>query len=156
MTTAASARLRAVAEAITAGLPPKVEEVVLTGSVSRGVADDLSDIEMLLVTDEELELADCFLLAAGAGLTDLGTWGEQRAGTSRVSGYRDEVPIELIWWSRLHAESAVDGVFAGELSATAEALANGIALRTSGLLGGWQERLRHYPEALVGVWIEEA
>src|SRR3954454_5578293 len=156
MTTAASARLRAVAEAITAGLPPKVEEVVLTGSVSRGVADDLSDIEMLLVTDEELELADCFLLAAGAGLTDLGTWGEQRGPTSRVSGYRDDVPIELIWWSRPHAESAVDAIFAGELSATAEALANGVALRTSGLLEGWQERLRHYPAELVGVWIEDA
>src|SRR3954468_9492349 len=151
-----SVRLRAVAEAIVAGLPPRVEEVVLTGSVSRGVADELSDIEMLLVTAEELELADCYLLAAGAGLIDLGTWGEQRVPTKRVSGYQEGVPIELIWWSRPHAERAVDAIFAGEPSATADALANGIALRTSGLLEGWQERLHHYPDELVGVTIEDA
>src|SRR4051812_39921181 len=127
-------RLRAVAEAIVAGLPPRVEEAELTASVSRGGADELSDIEMLLVTEGELELAGCYLLAAGAGLMDLGAGGEQRVPTKRVSGYHEGVPIELIGWSRPHAERAVDASFAGERSAAADALANGIALRTSGLL----------------------
>jgi len=35
-----------------------VEEVVVTGSVSRGVADGVSDVEMLVVTPEPLELED--------------------------------------------------------------------------------------------------
>jgi predicted nucleotidyltransferase len=154
--TARSVELRSIAQRIADALPPSVDEVVLTGSVSRGVADDASDIEMLVVTPDEPALDDCFALAAAAGLTDLGTWGRQGVPTKRVSGYREGAPIELIWWSRAHAEAAVDAVFAGELSGTADALANGVALRTSGLLAEWQERLRHYPDELAGAWIEDA
>jgi len=154
--TARSVELRSIAQRIADALPASVEEVVVTGSVSRGVADAVSDVEMLLVTEGEPDLDDCFRLAAACGLTDLGTWGPQGVPTKRVSGYREGVPIELIWWSRMHAESAVDAVFAGELSATADALANGVALRTSGLLAKWQERLSHYPDELAAARIEEA
>ena len=50
--------LRDLAQRVADALPLGVaEEVVLTGSVSRGVADDLSDIEMLIVTPEPLTLA---------------------------------------------------------------------------------------------------
>jgi hypothetical protein len=151
-----SSVLRAVAQDVTDALPPTVEEVVLTGSVSRGVADDVSDIELLLVTEAEPDLDDCFALAAACGLTDLGTWGRQGVPTKRVSGDRDGVPIELIWWGRAHADAAVDAVFVDDLSSTADALANGIALRTSGLLAEWQERLAHYPEELALQRIEDA
>jgi predicted nucleotidyltransferase len=132
--TAQSVALRSIAQAIADALPPAAGEVVVTGSVSRGDADEISDIEMLIVTESELDLEDCFALAAACGLTDLGTWGQQCGPTKRVSGYRDGVPIELIWWSRAHAESAIDAIFAGDRSTTADAIANGVALRTSGLL----------------------
>jgi hypothetical protein len=148
--------LRSVAQAIADGLPLTIEEVVLTGSVSRGVADDVSDIEMLIVTEDQLHLEDCFSLAAASGVTDLGTWGQQGVPTKRVSGYRDGAPIELIWWSRAHAAAAIDAIFAGDLSATADAMANGVALRTSGLLAQWQERLRNYPDELARARIEDA
>jgi predicted nucleotidyltransferase len=128
---------RTLAHAVAEALPPAVEEVVLTGSVSRGVADDLSDIEMLLVTGSEQDLTDCFSFAAASGLVELATWGRQDVPARRVSGYRDGVPIELIWWSRAYANSAIDAVFGGELSATADAIANGIPLRTSGLTAAW-------------------
>lgn len=154
--TAQSVELRSVAERVADALPENVEEVVVTGSVSRGVADDVSDIEMLIVTRGELDLADCFSLAAACGLTDLGTWGRQDVPTKRVSGYRDGVPLELIWWSRAHAETAIDAIFAGDISATADAIANGVALRTSGLLADWQERLRDYPDELAAARIEDA
>jgi hypothetical protein len=148
--------LRAIAQAIGDALPPSAEEVVLTGSVSRGVADAVSDIEMLIVTDDQLDLTTCFERAAACGLTDLGTWGPQGTPTKRVSGYRDGVPIELIWWSREHAESAVDAVLAGEPSGTGDALANGVSLRSAGLLARWQERLRDYPDELALARIEDA
>lgn len=154
--TARTGELRSIAQAITGALPTTVEEVVLTGSVSRGVADDISDIEMLIVAQGELDLGDCFSLAAACGLTDLGTWGLQGGPTKRVSGYRDGAPIELIWWSRAHAETAIDAIFTVDLSATADAIANGIALRTSGLLAQWQDRLRHYPDELANARIEDA
>jgi hypothetical protein len=154
--TARSVELRSIAQAIADALPSPVDEVVLTGSVSRGVADDISDIEMLIVTQGELDLEDCFALAAACGVTDLGTWGQQGVPTKRVSGYRDGAPIELIWWSRAHAATAIDAIFAGDLSATADAMANGVALRTSGLLAQWQERLRSYPDELASARIEDA
>jgi hypothetical protein len=155
-TTPQSVALRAVAQGIADALPASVEEVVLTGSVSRGVADDVSDIEMLIVTPGEPDLEECFSLAAGCGLTDLGTWGPQGVPTKRVSGYRDGAPIELIWWSRNYAEAAVDAIFAGESSAAADALANGVPLRTTGLLARWQERLQHYPDEIAHARIEDA
>jgi hypothetical protein len=129
---------------------------VLTGSVSRGVADDVSDIEMLVVTSERLELAECFEHAGNAGLEGLDTWGPQGGETSRVFGYLERVPIELVWWSREFAESAVAAVLAGEPSGSGDALANGVSLRTAGLLEDWQERLRDYPDELAAARIEDA
>ena len=154
--TVRSVELRSIAQSIADALPKTVEEVVLTGSVSRGVADDVSDIEMLIVTRDELDLDDCFSLAAACGLTDLGSWGRQGTPTKRVSGYCDGAPVELTWWSRAHAETAIDDIFAVDLSSTADAIANGVALRASGLLAQWQVRLRHYPDELARARIEDA
>jgi hypothetical protein len=151
-----SGELRSIAQDVADALPSTIEEVVLTGSVSRGVADHVSDIEMLVVTPDQLELEDCYTLAAACGLSSLGSWGQQGVPAKRVSGYRDGVPVELIWWSRAHAESSIDAIFAGDLSSTADALANGVSLRTSGLLASWQERLRTYPDELAASRIEEA
>lgn len=156
MTTARTHELRRIAERIAAALPPVVEEVVLTGSVSRGVADDVSDIEMLVVTIVPLELDECFEHAGRAGLEDLDTWGPQGTGTERVSGYVDGVTIELVWWSRDHAEAAVAGLLAGDVSSAGDAIVNGVALRTGGLLAAWQERLRAYPADLAAKLVEDA
>ena len=158
MATTRTQELRALAEQIAVALPPVVEEVVLTGSVSRGVADDLSDIEMLIVTREPLELEECFEHAGQAGLEGLETWGPQGIETKRVFGYREAVPIELLWWSREHAEASVDSLFAGgaPTPSSGDALANGVSLRTVGLLASWQERLRAYPDELAAARIEDA
>ena len=156
MPTSRARELREVAERIAAALPPVVEEVVLTGSVSRGVADEISDIEMLLVTKTRLDLAECFEHASSVGLVNLDTWGAQGTEVSRVFGYHEGVPIETIWWPHDFAEASVSAFLSGEQSGAAEALASGIALRTVGLLETWQQRLRVYPEALAATRIEEA
>jgi hypothetical protein len=148
--------LHAVAERITQALPAVVEEVVLTGSVSRGVADDLSDIEMLLVTAVHLDLAQCFEHAGNVGLVGLDTWGAQGTEVSRVFGYYDGIPIETIWWSRDFAEKSVAALVTGEVSTAADALAHGVSLRTVGLLAKWQKQLRTYPDTLAARRIEEA
>jgi len=152
-----SERLQDLAQRVADVLPLEVaEEVVLTGSVSRGVADEISDIEMLVVTPEPLELAACFNHARAAGLEELDTWGAQGTPTQRVSGFREDVPIELVWWSREYAESCIDAILLGDMPSAAEAIANGIALRTSGLLSRWQARLSEYPEELARARIEDA
>jgi len=156
MATDRTGNLRALAERIAAALPPVVEEVVLTGSVSRGVADDASDIEMLVITAEPLELEECFGHARAAGLEQLDTWGPQGTETQRVFGYRDGVPIELVWWSRDFAERSVDAILAGEPSGSGDALANGVAIRSAGLLEDWQRRLSDYPDEVAAERIEDA
>jgi len=157
MATARNEDLRTLAQRVADALPAAlVDEVVLTGSVSRGMADEVSDIEMLVVTSEPLELEDCFRLARAVGLDELGTWGVQGGPTRRVSGYRERVPLELIWWPRDYAEEQIDALLAGVMHSTADALAHGISLRTSGRLAEWQERLRAYPPDLAAAQIEEA
>jgi hypothetical protein len=155
--TAASEVRRELAQRVADDIPTAIAaEIVLTGSVSRGVADEHSDIEMLVVTSTALGRDDCFALARAAGLAGLDTWGPPRGAGQRVSGTRDGVPIELIWWPRDHAEAQVDAIFAGEATSTADALAHGVALRTAGRLAAWQERLRSYPPELAAGQIEYA
>jgi hypothetical protein len=150
--TGRSEELRAAAARLAAGISPDVvPEVVVTGSVSRGVADDVSDVEMLLVTNDLLDLETCFGLAAAAGLERLGSWGPQGPETSRVSGYFEEIPFELIWWSREFADAAINAE-----SSAADAIAHGVSLRTCGLLDVWHERLATYPEELAAERIEDA
>jgi predicted nucleotidyltransferase len=152
-----SQELQSLAQRVADALPPEIaEEVVLTGSVSRGVADDASDIELLVVTPEPLELAEFFELARAAGLEELDTWGDQAGPARRVSGLLDGVSIELVWWSRELAESSVDAIFRGQGLGSAEALAHGVALRTAGALARWQGRLGDYPEELAKAQIEDA
>jgi hypothetical protein len=157
MATTRSETLRTVAQRVADALPPEVaEEVVLTGSVSRGVADEVSDIEMLVVTHEPLELEECYGLARAAGLEGLDTWGAQGGPARRVSGYREGEPLELVWWPREFAEAQIDALLSGNVSSSADALVHGVPLRTSGLLEAWQERLREYPQELARAQIEEA
>ncbi len=153
-----SQQLQDLAQRVADALPLEVaEEVVLTGSVSRGVADEVSDIEMLIVTPQLLELAACFEHARAAGLQELDTWGDRSTPTRRVSGFLEGVPLELIWWSREYAESSIDSFFSrSDVSSAADAIAHGVALRTSGSLARWQARLSDYPEELVGPLIEDA
>src|SRR6266487_5994587 len=152
-----SQQLQNLAQRVADALPLDVaEEVVLTGSVSRGVADQVSDIEMLIVTPEPMELAACFEHARAAGLEELDTWGDQSTPTRRVSGFLEGVPLELVWWSREQAESSIDSFFGGDMSSAADAIAHGVALRTSGSLSRWQARLSDYPDELATARIEDA
>jgi len=68
VTTVRIQKLAALAQRIAAALPISiVEEVVLTGSVSRGAADDVSDIEMLVVVSEPLSSRTASVTPSGDG-----------------------------------------------------------------------------------------
>jgi nucleotidyltransferase-like protein len=142
--------LRALAQRLADALPPLVVEVVLTGSVSRGAADELSDIEMLVLTEEQISLDEAFALAGAAGLTATETWGDPATPTRRVHGYLDGQSIETVWWCRALAEES----FAK--GGSAEAIANGIALRGGAWLADAQRRLAQFPDELVAERCEEA
>jgi predicted nucleotidyltransferase len=154
--TARSEELRALAQRVADAFPPEVVEVVLTGSVSRGSADEVSDMEMLVVTASEQGLDACFELAGAAGLERLETWAGAPPPAQRVSGYADGEPLELIFWPAAHAETRLEGVLRGDSPANADALVNGIAVRGGELLARWQERLREVPEETAAALIEQA
>jgi predicted nucleotidyltransferase len=126
-----SDELRAVAQRVADGLP--AEEVAVTGSVSRGVADEVSDIELLVVTAEEQSLDDCLAHVAAAGLSAVDTWGDPATPTRRVSGYLDGVPVETIWWHRALAEE----MLASPTQANADAIVHALPLKTTGSLAEW-------------------
>ena len=115
--------------------------MVLTGGVSRGVADQGSDGELLLVPVEHVGLEAAFAMAGDAGLQQPDPGRASNTDQAGV-GDGDGAPLELSFWPRDYAESSVDALLAGEPSSAADALAHGIPLRTLGVLGGRQQRLR--------------
>jgi predicted nucleotidyltransferase len=148
--TARTGELLALARRVADALPADVLEAAVTGSVSRGVADEFSDIEMLVVTAEQLSLEEAFARVAAAGLVERDTWGDPSTPTRRVFGYLEGGPVETIWWSRALAEESYRN------PGSAEAIAHAIPLRTSGLLAAWQERLADYPDEVAAAEIEKA
>ena len=152
-----SVELRAIAQGIADALPPTVEEVVVTGSVSRGVADDVSDIEMLIVTRGRARARRTASRSPPPVGSPTSGRGAGRACRRSVSRATATAPRSSSSGGRARTpRRRSTPIFAGDLSATADAIANGVALRTSGLLAQWQERLRHYPDELAGARIEDA
>src|SRR5438094_5200430 len=136
--TARSQELRALAQRIADRVPPVAEEIVLTGSTSRGVADELSDIELLVVAAELPSLSECVRIAEAAGLEDVDTWTPPGALVYWSGGFAEGEFAELIWWPRSYVEERVGAILAAEVVdharvRTADALVNGIALRGDAL-----------------------
>ncbi len=157
-----SMELRELAQRVADGLPADVApEIVLTGSTSRGVADELSDVEMLVVSEQLPGVDECAALARAAGLVDVETWTPPVTGAWSIGGRVDLTPVQLVWWSRAYVEERLRAILAAEIVdhlrlQTAEALAHGVPLRTSGGLAAWQDRLRVYPPELAAGVIEDA
>lgn len=133
--------LRAVAERVAVALPA-ADDIVLTGSTARGVADELSDIELLVVAEEVQEPLP---------LDQLDTWSPVE-GVHWFGGFFDGEYVELIWWPRAYVDERVRAIAAGEIVdharlRTAEAIVNGVALRGDGH-AGWTAQLAVYPDGL--------
>ena len=151
MATARSEELQALAQRVADALPPRGRRGrAHRQRLARRRRRRLRHRDARRVTEQQLSLEEAFELARLAGLEEPGSWGDPSTPTRRVFGYLDGQPVETIWWSRELAEE----LFAS--GGSAEALANGVALRTSGLLAGWQERLADYPDSLVTERVEKA
>jgi len=146
-----SAQLRELAERFAALLPDHVEDVVLTGSTSRGVADELSDIELLVVSERHAEALP---------LEGVDTWSPGVEGAQWFGGLFEGEFIELIWWTPAYAEERVRALAAGEIVErarikTAEAIVNGVSLRGDAH-ARWTAQLATYPEGLAEKIIADA
>jgi len=120
-----SEKLRSRARRFAALLPAHVEDIVLTGSAARGMADELSDIELLVISDalpEELPL------------DERQSWTPPAAGAMWYGGLYEGEKLELVWWTPAYIDERVRAIEAGEIVdhtrlGTAEAIVNGISLR---------------------------
>jgi len=162
MATARSLELQALARRLADGLPRGIEEALLTGSASRGVADEDSDFELLLIGVTLPPVAE---VAAGLDVFDVDELPERDGWW--IGGMVEGVPYELIAWTRARTETRLDGILSAAVVdqriRTAEAIVHGLPLRTAGAIAAWQERLRVYPDALataivldaIGDWTEQ-
>ncbi len=151
MGTTRSGELRRIAQRVADSFPPEVEDVVLTGSAARGMADELSDIELLVISErlpEELPLADPQ------------TWSPGIDGAMWYGGSFGGESVELVWWLPAYVEERVRAIAAGEIVdharlRTAEAMVNGIPLRGE-RHAGWVTRLESFPPGLAARIIDDA
>ena len=152
--------LQALAREVADALPAAVEDVVLTGSTSRGTADELSDVELLVVLEALPPREACVRIAESAGLREVTTWAPAEAPVYWSGGFVEDEFVELIWWSREYVDERVRAIAAAEIVdpqrlKTAEALVHGIALRGDGL-ATWQAQLATYPELLAERIVDDA
>ncbi len=145
-----SARLHAVAERVATLLPGHAEDVVLTGSTSRETADELSDVELLVISET---------LPENLPLDELQTWWSGIEGAHWFGGMFEGEYVELVWWTPAYVEERVAGLAAGKFVdhqrlRTAEAIVNGIPLRGD-RHPGWCARLASYPEGLAAAIVDD-
>lgn len=146
-----SDELRAVAQRLAEQLPPSVSDVVLTGSTARGVADEHSDIELLVLADD---------LPEALPLADARSWSPRVEGAQWYGGFAEGEFVELVWWTPAYAEERVRAIAAGEIVdwqrlKTAEAIVNGIPLRGD-RAAGWCARLAAWPAGLTEAIVDDA
>lgn len=128
------------------------QEIAITGSVARGVADDDSDIELnfwveTLPSDEQR--AD-WLRSVGATDVVIEPEAEGDGSIWAMCRYRG-VWLEPGWQTLETLDRLLNQILEGRITdharlILAEVVAHSVPVRTGGLLGRWQERLAHYPD----------
>lgn len=137
------------------------QAIAITGSVSHGISDHFSDLELNFWVDELHPVAEyqAWLQSVGAtvepdtvSLDDGSTWTK-----SWIQG----VLVEAGWqtWDALDAR--LESIVAAEITEHAQltmawTIQHAVPLRQSARLEVWQQRLAHYPEALREHLIAEA
>lgn len=161
--TAASRVRFELARELAEACPPELgREIALTGSVSRGVADDASDIELNFWTDEipAGDQREAWLREMGGDpLVVDATAGAD--GTRWAICFVRDIQIEAGWQSIGQQRELVRQLAAGDIIdhrrlIVADTLRTGLPLRTEGLLPEWQAALAQYPATLGERLIEES
>ena len=153
--TAASQVRYHIAQALATLCPPVLgQEVAVTGSVSKGLADDTSDIEQIFYVQKlpSLQVRDAWLHQVGvseilhdeAPLEDGSIWSTFR--------FRD-MWVEAGWQTFSQQEELLGHILTGQILdhhrlILAEVTAHALSLRSEGHLSRWQHQLLHYPPAL--------
>lgn len=139
------------------------QAIAITGSVSRGVADRFSDIELYFWVDEqhELEAYRGWLRGQGAEVADQPEEEYIHGEALMTKSWYKGVFVEALWqpWGALKRQ--LEPVLTAQTTdhwqlTEAWHVADALTLREDARLSRWQEQLTHYPDALQAKLIEHA
>jgi hypothetical protein len=127
-------------------------ELALTGSASRGWADDDSDIEFVAWMSEVPSADDRRAWRESVGIVDAAADPHTSVdGTVWEWSKYEDFWLETGWQSVRRHEDVLRSIIEGRTTdhrvvTLADAVTLAVPLRTSGLLARWQDQLRTYPD----------
>ena len=137
-------------------------EIALAGSISRGWADEYSDIEINFWTAEIPTAAERVAWLEGIGATRVIPDQEQHEnGSWWVECEYGGAWVEAGWHSFAASESLLRRIFAGDVKdmfqgSLAESIHHALPLRDGEHLREWRSWLREYPDALGRAMVQSA
>jgi predicted nucleotidyltransferase len=149
---------RTVAEALTRG---PLRAALLAGSGARGDADAYSDVDLLLYVDELPPAGRLDELREALGGTAPVRFGEQTEGFDQLQFEVGGVAVQVVYATVAAVEQGLvemlgrlEGVVGTPRQKILAGLDEGLALHGEELIGGWQRRVRAYPDGLRRAAIE--
>lgn len=143
--------------------PPELgKECILTGSSSRGYADEASDLEQVFYVDTLPTMNQRENWLEEVGVSDLISDYEPIADGSIWATFRFQgIWIEAGWQTIAAHEQNLQDILAGQVIdhhhlKLAEIIEHAFPLRSVGLLAKWQEQLTRYPDILPSRIIADA
>jgi hypothetical protein len=136
---------------------PNVAVVLVAGSVARGLADELSDIELDVYWSRPPTTEDREAAVEGAGWERVYAEVDEHEWADGLSA--DGVKVDVSGFTDTTIDSYVDAALGGdtepELQVRITALRDGRPLHGRGLVDGWRHRVEVYPDVLAVAMVEQ-
>jgi len=136
---------------------PHVAVVLVAGSVARGLADELSDIELDVYWSRPPTSGDREAAVEGAGWERVYAEVDEHEWADGLSA--DGVKVDVSGFTTTTIDSYVDAALGGdtepELQVRITALRDGRPLHGHGLIDGWRRRVEVYPDVLAVAMVEQ-
>jgi hypothetical protein len=151
----ASQNLFALAVELAASCPSRLgKEILVTGSVSWGIADQYSDLDLEFWVEAIPEYSQCLDWLLNAGVSQAKVSELSEVGMHIIGAYR-ETWVEFGWRKIQHIDTIVQEISSSETTARSRLvhgwnICHAVSLRGTGRLEEWQARLSVYPEKLRG------
>jgi hypothetical protein len=136
---------------------PKVAVVLVAGSVARGLADELSDIELDVYWSSPPTPEDREAAIEGAGWERVYAEVDEHEWADGLSA--DGVKVDVSGFTIETIDGYIDSALAGdteaELQVRVTAIRDGVVLHGEDTVDGWRRRVHDYPTALAVAMVEQ-